>query len=88
MIGNGRHRVLPGGREPGAHGPRAPQPGPAAARVALNLLRQDTTVKAGVAIRHRKAGRNLACMEQVLGLVNLAIALPIGPGSGHTPIIL
>ena len=34
----------------------------------LNLLRQDTTVKAGVAIRHRKAGRNLAYMEQVLGL--------------------
>ncbi len=33
-----------------------------------NLLRQDTTVKAGVAIRRRKASRNLAYMEQVLGL--------------------
>ena len=37
-------------------------------RLALNLLRQDTTVKAGVAIRHRKAGRNLACKEPVPGL--------------------
>ena len=37
-------------------------------RMALNLLRQDTTVQAGVAIRRRKAGRNLAYMEQVLGL--------------------
>ena len=37
-------------------------------RLALNLLRQDTTVKAGVAIPRRKAGRNLAYMEQVLGL--------------------
>ena len=37
-------------------------------RMALNLLRQDTSVKAGVAIRRRKAGRNLAYMEQVLGL--------------------
>ena len=37
-------------------------------RLALNLLRQDTTVKAGVAIRRRKAGRNLAYMEQVPGL--------------------
>ena len=37
-------------------------------RRALNLLRQDTTVQAGGAIRHRKAGRNLAYMEQVLGL--------------------
>ena len=37
-------------------------------RLALNLLRQDTTVKAGVAIRRRKAGRNLAYREQVLGL--------------------
>ena len=37
-------------------------------RRALNLLRQDTTVQAGVAIRRRKAGRNLAYMEQVLGL--------------------
>ena len=37
-------------------------------RMALNLLRQDTTVQAGVAIRRRKAGRNLACMEQILGL--------------------
>jgi predicted transposase YbfD/YdcC len=37
-------------------------------RLAVNLLRQDTTVKAGVAIRHRKAGRNLTYMEQVLGL--------------------
>jgi hypothetical protein len=36
--------------------------------LALNLLRQDTTVKAGVAIRRRKAGRNLAYIEQVLGL--------------------
>ena len=36
--------------------------------LALHRLRQDTTVKAGVAIRRRKAGRNLACMEQVLGL--------------------
>ncbi len=34
----------------------------------LGLLRQDTTVKAGVAIRRRKAGRNLAYREQVLGL--------------------
>ena len=36
--------------------------------LALNLLRQDTTVKAEMAIRRRKAGRNLAYMEQVLGL--------------------
>ena len=36
-------------------------------RMALNLLRQDTTVQAGVAIR-RKAGRNLVYMEQDLGL--------------------
>ncbi len=36
--------------------------------MALNLLRQDTTVQSGVAIRRRKAGRNLAYMEQVLGL--------------------
>ncbi|MDE0671301.1 MAG: ISAs1 family transposase [Caldilineaceae bacterium] len=37
-------------------------------RMALNLLRQDTTIQAGVAIRRRKAGRNLAYREQVLGL--------------------
>lgn len=34
-------------------------------RMALNLLRQDATVRAGVAIRRRKAGRDLTYMEQM-----------------------
>lgn len=34
----------------------------------LNLLRQGATVKAGVAIQHRKADRNLDFMETVLTL--------------------
>lgn len=37
-------------------------------RRALNLLRQDTSVKAEVDIQRRKVGRNLAYMEQVLSL--------------------
>ena len=35
--------------------------------MALNLLRKETTIQTGMAIRCRKAGRNLAYMEKVPG---------------------
>lgn len=36
--------------------------------MALNLLRRETTIQTGMAIRHREAGRNLAYMEKAPGL--------------------
>lgn len=36
--------------------------------MALNLFPKETTVQTGMAIRRRKAGRNLAYMEKVPGL--------------------
>lgn len=71
MIENGRHWVLDMAFREDESRVRtgyAPRNLGLRRRLALNLLRQDTTVKAGVAIRRRKAGRNLAYMEQVLGL--------------------
>jgi len=61
-------------------------------RMALNLLRPDTAVKTGAAIRHRKTGRNLAGMGARPGPRSpnekgvLGEACPVLPGTLAGPV--